>query len=164
MLCSFCERLPAAAKTKSGKVGCCARCAASELPALIAAALCDDGNRIKAIEFSLVSGLPTSVVTSPAPRKPAKKLPVEVQRAIVGRAAAKQAGQVSAPDIEAMVTRAGLRTASSTAAELSTVAAGTATGKATSKPAGTPVKRLPATRVPTRSEIAAKVRKAGFDA
>jgi hypothetical protein len=42
-------------------------------------------------------------------------------------------------------------------AELSTVAAGTG------KPAGTPVKKLPASRVPTRSQVAEKVRRAGFD-
>jgi hypothetical protein len=71
-----------------------------------------------------------------------------------------------------MVERAGLRTAGRASAELSTIATGTGTGTAVpaAKPAATgkatsaPVKRLPANRQPTKAEIMAKVRKAGFDA
>jgi hypothetical protein len=118
----------------------------------------------KPLEFSRGTGRPATP-TTPARRK---MTPAE-QRLALARAEARSAGQVHPGDVEAMVAKAGLKTTNGTAAELSkTAAVATATGKpagtATGTRTGTPIRKLPATRQPTKAEIMAKVKKAGFDA
>jgi hypothetical protein len=141
-----------------------------DIPALVRKAGLNAGGTTAAeLSNAAAAVVPAKKPAAPAKKPAAARFTVEQQRTIVARAEARSAGQMFAGDIPALVAKAGLPTASSTAAELSTaVASGAGTTVAAAKPAGTgkatsaPVKRLPANRQPTRSEILERVRRAGF--
>jgi hypothetical protein len=179
--CLLCRK-PAESRTSDGRFAFCRDCCRSKLVPLLKGALGQD-ELLRAVNALATTGGGGKPMVTAAdadkinrllrgaemsrgtgrPATPRRRPTVAEQRLAVGRAAAKQAGQVLECDIPALVRKARLNTGGTTAAELSTVASGTAKPAGTGKPTSAPVKRLPATRQPTRSEIMERVRKAGFD-
>jgi len=133
-LCSFCERLPGVATTPNGKISCCQKCAASALPGLLAAALGEPGQIVRAVEFS-TAGDVMSISTAPKQRRSGPMSRQELQRSLAATAArqrqttlagmaaslsltpalVRESGQLSQADIIAATKRAGFQVHETTA-------------------------------------------------